>query len=116
MRIAREEVFGPVLSIIPWSSEEELIALANNSPYGLAAGIWTKSTAKALRIADLLEVGTVWINTYGMFDVAVPFGGRKLSGHGRELGEEALAAYLQWKSVWVDLEPRAQKSGQSMGR
>lgn len=116
MRVAREEVFGPVLSIISWSSEEELVSLANDSPYGLAAGIWTRNTAKALRIADRLDAGTVWINTYGMFDVAVPFGGRKLSGHGRELGEEALASYLQWKSVWVDLDPQASSSGQSISR
>ena len=116
MLVAQEEVFGPVLSVIPWSDVEELKQMANDVHYGLAAGIWTRDTSKALRVADYLDAGTVWINTYGMFDVAVPFGGRKHSGFGRELGEEALEPYLQSKSIWVDLEAAVPQSGQGISR
>jgi len=116
MRVAQEEVFGPVLAVIPFSDEEELLALANGVDYGLAAGIWTADTSKALRLADRIQAGTVWINTYGMFDVAVPFGGRKHSGYGRELGEEAMEPYLQSKSLWVDLTPIVPQAGQGIGR
>jgi phenylacetaldehyde dehydrogenase len=116
MHVAQEEIFGPVLSVISWADPDELEVLANDVPYGLAAGIWTSDTAKALRLAERLEAGTVWVNTYGMFDVAVPFGGRKQSGFGRELGPEALDPYLVSKSVWVDLQPSRQQSGQSIGR
>ncbi len=116
MKVAQEEIFGPVLSVIPWKDEDELLALANDVDYGLAAGIWTSDTSKALRVADRLEVGTVWINTYGMFDVAVPFGGRKHSGFGRELGAEALEPYLQSKSVWVDLTSAVPQAGQGISR
>jgi phenylacetaldehyde dehydrogenase len=116
MRVAQEEIFGPVLSVISWKDEDDLRVLANEVDYGLAAGIWTSDTSKALRLADRLEVGTVWINTYGMFDVAVPFGGRKHSGFGRELGAEALDPYLQSKSVWVDLTSAVPQAGQGIGR
>jgi acyl-CoA reductase-like NAD-dependent aldehyde dehydrogenase len=116
MEVAREEVFGPVLSVLPWDDPEELVALANDVPYGIAAGIWTADVAKALRIAQELEVGTVWINTYGMFDVAVPFGGRKQSGTGRELGKAALDPYLVSKSIWVDLQPSAPTAGQAVAK
>jgi acyl-CoA reductase-like NAD-dependent aldehyde dehydrogenase len=116
MKVAQEEIFGPVLSVIPWKDEDELLTLANAVDYGLAAGIWTSDTSKALRLADHLEVGTVWINTYGMFDVSVPFGGRKHSGFGRELGAEALEPYLQSKSVWVDLTSAVPQAGQGISR
>ncbi len=116
MKAAQEEIFGPVLAVIPWTTEEELLALANGVDYGLASGIWTADTSKALRIADRLDAGTVWINTYGMFDVAVPFGGRKHSGFGRELGEEALEPYLHSKSVWVDLTSAVPTGGQGISR
>jgi len=116
MNVAQEEVFGPVLSVLPWEDPDELVALANDVPYGIAAGIWTADVARALRIAQDLEVGTVWINTYGMFDVAVPFGGRKQSGTGRELGKSALDPYLVSKSIWVDLQPAAQTAGQAVAR
>jgi phenylacetaldehyde dehydrogenase len=116
MRASQEEIFGPVLAVIPWKTEDELIALANGVDYGLASGIWTADTSKALRVADRLDTGTVWINTYGMFDVAVPFGGRKHSGFGKELGEEALEPYLQSKSVWIDLTSAVPQGGQGISR
>jgi acyl-CoA reductase-like NAD-dependent aldehyde dehydrogenase len=116
MKVAQEEIFGPVLSVITWDDEDELRALANDVDFGLAAGIWTADTSKALRLAEDLQAGTVWINTYGMFDVAVPFGGRKQSGFGRELGAEALEPYLQSKSIWVDLTSAVPQSGQGISR
>jgi phenylacetaldehyde dehydrogenase len=116
MKVAQEEIFGPVLTVIPWRGEEELLALANGVDYGLASGIWTGDVSRGLRIADRLDAGTVWINTYGMFDVAVPFGGRKQSGFGKELGEEALEPYLHSKSVWVDLTSAVPQSGQGISR
>jgi phenylacetaldehyde dehydrogenase len=116
MKAAQEEIFGPVLAVIPWETEEELLGLANGVDYGLASGIWTADTSKALRIADRLDAGTVWINTYGMFDVAVPFGGRKHSGFGKELGEEALEPYLHSKSVWIDLTSAVPTGGQAISR
>jgi phenylacetaldehyde dehydrogenase len=116
MKVAQEEIFGPVLSVIPWKDEDELVALANGVDYGLAAGIWTSDVSAAMRVADRLDAGTVWINTYGMFDVAVPFGGRKHSGFGKELGEEALEPYLHSKSVWVDLTAAVPQSGQGIAR
>jgi acyl-CoA reductase-like NAD-dependent aldehyde dehydrogenase len=116
MKAAQEEIFGPVLAVIAWKDEEELLALANGIDYGLASGIWTSDVSKALRVADRLDAGTVWINTYGMFDVAVPFGGRKHSGFGKELGEEALEPYLHSKSVWLDLTSAVPQSGQGITR
>jgi acyl-CoA reductase-like NAD-dependent aldehyde dehydrogenase len=116
MKAAQEEIFGPVLAVIPWKDEEELLTLANGIDYGLASGIWTSDVSKALRVADRLDAGTVWINTYGMFDVAVPFGGRKHSGFGKELGEEALDPYLHSKSVWLDLTSAVPQSGQGISR
>jgi acyl-CoA reductase-like NAD-dependent aldehyde dehydrogenase len=102
--------------VIPWRDVDDLRSLANDIQYGLAAGIWSGDVAKALKLADLIDAGTVWINTYGMFDVAVPFGGRKHSGYGRELGDEALEPYLQSKSVWLDLESSVPQSGQGISR
>jgi len=102
MRLAREEVFGPVLAVIPFDSEEEAFALANDSPYGLAAGIWTEDIGRALRGAEAMEAGTVWVNTYRTVSYMAPFGGYKRSGIGRESGREAIDAYLQTKTVWID--------------
>ncbi len=103
MTIAREEIFGPVLSVLRFRDLEEVARAANDTPYGLAAAVWTKDIKKAHRVARLLRAGTVWINTYGLYDSAMPFGGYKMSGFGRELGRHGLMEYTQTKSVWVDL-------------
>jgi phenylacetaldehyde dehydrogenase len=105
MRIAREEIFGPVLSCAPFSTTEEAISLANDTAYGLSASVWTKSLARAQTVVADLQAGTVWINTHNPVDAALPFGGVKGSGYGRELGPEQLNAYLSTKSVWVAPEP-----------
>lgn len=103
MKIAQEEIFGPVLSVIVFNDIEEVITKSNDTFYGLAAAIWTNNIKKAHNLAKKLQAGTVWINTYGAFDPASPFGGYKGSGFGRELGLDALETYTQVKSVWVDL-------------
>jgi delta 1-pyrroline-5-carboxylate dehydrogenase len=103
MTIAREEIFGPVLAVIPFESEAEAVSLANDSMYGLAAGLWTRDIKRGHRVAHKLEAGTVWVNAYNRYDTATPFGGYKESGFGRDMGPEALDGYLQTKSVWIDL-------------
>jgi aldehyde dehydrogenase (NAD+) len=103
MPIAREEVFGPVLAIIPFDDEDQAVAIANDSPYGLAAGVWTSDIARALRMSQRLQAGTVWVNTYRAVSFMAPFGGMKRSGIGREGGQEALEEYLQTKTVWIDM-------------
>lgn len=102
MRIAQEEVFGPVLSIIPFDDEDEAVAIANNTQYGLAAGVWTQSIRTAFELSEKLEAGTVWVNTYRATSYLSPFGGYKRSGIGRESGLTAIREYLQEKSVWID--------------
>ncbi|MGE0005024.1 MAG: aldehyde dehydrogenase [Parvibaculaceae bacterium] len=104
MRIAQEEVFGPVLSIIPFEDEDEAVAIANGSIYGLAAGIWTQDMGRALRMPNNLEAGSVWVNMYRATSYLSPFGGYKQSGFGRENGQTAIREYLQEKSVWIDVE------------
>jgi aldehyde dehydrogenase (NAD+) len=101
MRIAQEEVFGPVLSVIPFSDEEEAIAVGNDVVYGLAAGVWTQNMRRALMMSERLQAGTVWVNTYRAVSYLSPFGGYKRSGVGRENGQEAIKEYLQLKSVWI---------------
>jgi len=103
MTIAREEIFGPVLATIEFGDVDEAIARANDSSYGLAAAVWTKDIKKAHHVARRLQAGTVWINTYNIYDTAAPFGGYKQSGFGREMSMHALEHYTQVKSVWVDL-------------
>jgi acyl-CoA reductase-like NAD-dependent aldehyde dehydrogenase len=102
--IAQEEIFGPVLAVLPFADEDEAVSLANRSMYGLAAAVWTRDVKKAHRFARQIQAGTVWINTYHPLDAASPFGGYKQSGHGRELGAYALDLYTQIKSVWVALD------------
>jgi acyl-CoA reductase-like NAD-dependent aldehyde dehydrogenase len=103
MTIAREEIFGPVLAVLPFEDADDAVRLANESAYGLASGIWTGDVKKAHRVARSLQAGTVWINTYHSYDPAAPFGGYKASGFGREMGREGLDGYLETKTVWVNL-------------
>ncbi|HEX4003496.1 MAG TPA: aldehyde dehydrogenase [Candidatus Acidoferrales bacterium] len=107
MRIAQEEVFGPVLSIIPFDTEDEAVRIANGTIYGLAAGVWTTSIRRALTMSERLEAGTIWVNTYRAVSYMSPFGGYKRSGIGRESGAEAIREYLQTKSVWIDIAGNA---------
>lgn len=103
MNVVREEIFGPVVTAMPFSDLDEIAAEANNTHYGLAAGIWTRDIAKAHRLASMLRAGTVWINCYNVFDAALPFGGYKQSGWGREMGAENLELYTETKAVCVQL-------------
>jgi acyl-CoA reductase-like NAD-dependent aldehyde dehydrogenase len=104
MAIAREEIFGPVVCAMPFDDADEVLSRANDSIYGLAAGLWTRDLGKAHRFASALQAGTVWINTWGNTNASSPFGGFKQSGHGREMGKEALELYSEIKSVWVQYE------------
>jgi acyl-CoA reductase-like NAD-dependent aldehyde dehydrogenase len=103
MRVAQEEIFGPVASVITFKDEDSLIRQANETIYGLSAGIWTRDITRAHRFAKEVKAGVVWINTFNMFNAASPFGGYKQSGYGREMGKHAIDLYTQVKSVWVDL-------------
>lgn len=101
MRIAREEVFGPVLSIIGFEDEADAIRIANDTIYGLAAGIWTQNMGRAIRVSSAIKAGTVWVNTYRAISYMMPFGGMKYSGIGRESGVEAIDEFLETKSTWI---------------
>lgn len=104
MTIAREEIFGPVVSALPFTDLDDLIERANNTDYGLAAGVWTENLKSAHYLAQRLKAGTVWVNCYNALDAASPFGGYKQSGLGREMGSYALNAYTEVKSVWIDMK------------
>lgn len=106
MTIAREEIFGPVVGVIPFEDEADAIRIANDTDFGLAAGVWTSDVSRAHRMAQALNVGSVWVNTYNIFDPALPFGGVGVSGLGRDLGDEGLSAFLEPKSVIISV-PRA---------
>jgi aldehyde dehydrogenase (NAD+) len=103
MRIAQEEVFGPVLAVIPFSSVEEVAEQANKTAFGLSGAVWTQDVKKAHKLASKIKAGTIWINCYNVLDPAVPFGGYKMSGYGRELGKHSIDLYTNIKSVWVNV-------------
>ena len=102
MRIAQEEVFGPVLSVIKFKDEDEAVAIANDVRFGLGSGVWTSDIGRAFRMSEKIQAGTVWVNTYRAVSFMSPFGGYKDSGLGRENGMDAIREYLQVKSVWIN--------------
>jgi acyl-CoA reductase-like NAD-dependent aldehyde dehydrogenase len=103
MRIAQEEVFGPVLAVIPFNNMEEVAEQANKVTYGLSGAVWTSDVKKAHRLASKIKAGTIWVNCVNALDPAIPFGGYKMSGYGRELGKHSIDLYTNIKSVWINL-------------
>ena len=104
LRIVREEIFGPVVCAMPFDDVDEIVGRANDTDFGLAAGLWTKDVRKAHALAKRLRAGTIWINTWGNTEAGSPFGGYKQSGYGREMGKEAIDLYTEVKSVWVNTQ------------
>ena len=107
-RLAREEIFGPVVCLLRFRDEDEAVRLANDTAYGLAAGVWTESVGRAHRLVGRLRAGSVWVNSYRVLGHGLPFGGYKQSGLGRELGIDALQGYTEVKSVWIDTGNKVQ--------
>ena len=103
MKIVQEEIFGPVVAAMPFDDPEELVGQANNTTYGLAAAVWTRDVTKAHRLAKRIKAGTIWVNCYNVFDAALPFGGYKESGWGREMGRAAVELYTESKAVTTRL-------------
>jgi aldehyde dehydrogenase (NAD+) len=101
MRIAQEEIFGPVISAIPFKDMDELVRRSNATMFGLGSGVWTRDVSKAHRLASAIRAGSVWVNCYQAMDPAVPFGGYKMSGYGRESGLQQMEEYLNVKAVWI---------------
>ena len=108
-RIAREEIFGPVLAVIPFDDDDQAVALANDSPYGLAGAVWSRDSSRAVRLAERLRTGTVWVNDYHPYVPQAEWGGYKQSGIGRELGEAGLEEYRETKHIWHNIRPAEQK-------
>ena len=104
MTIAREEIFGPVMSVIAFDTEAEAHSIANDTEYGLSAGVWTRDLARAHRASQALRAGTVWINTYQRVNPSMPYGGVKQSGYGRSLGHASIDSYTQIKTVWIKIK------------
>ncbi|HEY6760557.1 MAG TPA: aldehyde dehydrogenase [Baekduia sp.] len=115
MEIAREEVFGPVLAVMAFDDEDEAVAMANASPFGLAAGVWTESVRRAHRVAHRLEAGSVWVNTYRMVAPNAPFGGFKMSGLGRENGRDAVHEFTEVKTIWLQIEEAVTRDPFALG-
>jgi len=103
MKVLDEEIFGPVVCAMPFEKTDEVVAQMNDTPYGLAGAVWTKDIGKAHRMAKAMKAGTVWINCYNVFDAALPFGGHKQSGWGREMGHEVFEHYTQVKAVCLKM-------------
>ena len=103
LSIVQEEIFGPVLTILPFESEDEVLSFANDNIYGLASSIWTKDISRAHRLIPQVQAGTVWVNTHDLVDSAMPFGGVKESGFGKDMGPEQLAHFQSTKAVWLQL-------------
>lgn len=110
MPVARDEIFGPVLSVIPFETEEEAVQIANDTPFGLAAGIWTSDLSRTMRLVPQLKCGVIWVNTYRVVGAQAPFGGTKESGYGRERGEQGLLEFSQTKNVMIDWSGEAKDS------